>query len=1005
MRFHTLKLCAFGPFPGTETVDFDALGADGLFLLRGETGSGKTSVLDALTFALYGTVPGERRPDQLKSQHAPADRVPYVELEFSRGEDRYRIRRQAVYWRPPKRRGAKPQRVGAELSIQRRTDGDWKTLPVHKIAEADAELEQIIGLKVHEFTKVILLPQGAFAQLLHANNETRREILEQLFDIWIYNRLEAHLWEQKRDAEDLLNQLEKTISIHTSTLRDSAAALLADQAPQTDELTEEELITTVTEAAHSRQQQLAEAESTAKKAAQQARQQAEDLKSRRRQMQLWAEHLRRLEDHQNQRGAVDQARRQLAEHRAGQSVRDWLSAAEKAETRHRSLLAGAEEAAQRAHQVLTEQSDIASTEISTAIEELNVLHARLTSPEATGAETEHSRLLQQAQTAKKAADEATTRAEEIAAEVTGLQKTQQELQEQLLDPEELDQTLDSARSSLSGAEQKVQLGGQRQKTQQELTDLSDRITTAEQEVHEAEAEYRRLSEGHLQSLASELAAQLEPGSPCLVCGSTEHPQPLETSPETVSRDQVEEAAEVLNQRRGQLQSLQAEKTKTVTRLQEIQQSLEEDAETPLEQLTAAAETSSTAVETAEATRTQQHRLRREAEQAGQKLTELHNQHTQALHRAETQQAEAHRLGEEAQTLQERINELRAEHPSISQRISALESLHKHLSAATQQEQEAAAAAKEAVSAREAADKQLAESPFSSAAEVDDSLCTPEILTELTEKVEAYDAAAERLRYEAEQEEFQQGRDRTEAGEQIPASEEVDQVLTSAQEAEESLAQQHREYTAYTARMESLDRTAEQLQTALTQRETQAGEQLRTTELAKTVAGQGENDLRMRLSTFVLAARLERVTQAATRHLSTMSSGRYQLLLDPDRQQRGLRGLDLKVFDEYSGEERPAESLSGGETFMTALALALGLAEIVQSEAGGIELESLFIDEGFGSLDEETLEAVMSALHTLQGEGRQVGVVSHVSEMHQQIPVQLRVTKTRSGSHLKMLVHP
>src|SRR5699024_273155 len=137
----------------------------------------------------------------------PADRVPYVELEFSSGEDRYWLRRQPTYYRPATRARANPQRVSTALVIRRFDQGSWKPVPTARVAEGDAELRQVIGLKMHEFTKVILLPQGAFAKLLHASNEERRGILEQLFDTGIYDRLETHLWEQMRQAESELKDL------------------------------------------------------------------------------------------------------------------------------------------------------------------------------------------------------------------------------------------------------------------------------------------------------------------------------------------------------------------------------------------------------------------------------------------------------------------------------------------------------------------------------------------------------------------------------------------------------------------------------------------------------------------------------------------------------------------------------------------------------------------------------------------------------------------------------
>jgi exonuclease SbcC len=164
---------------------------------------------------------------------------------------------------------------------------------------------------------------------------------------------------------------------------------------------------------------------------------------------------------------------------------------------------------------------------------------------------------------------------------------------------------------------------------------------------------------------------------------------------------------------------------------------------------------------------------------------------------------------------------------------------------------------------------------------------------------------------------------------------------------------------------------------------------------------GDNSLRMRLSAFVLAARLEQVAEAATVRLATMSAGRYALVHSDAAERRGARsGLGLRVVDGWTGRERDTSTLSGGESFLASLALALGLADVVQAEAGGAAIETLFVDEGFGTLDEETLEEVMTTLDGLREGGRAVGLVSHVAELRQRVPARIEVVKTRSGSHLR-----
>lgn len=1048
MRFHELTVSAFGPFAGTETVDFDALSADGLFLLRGSTGAGKTSVLDAITFALYGDVPGERAADRLKSQHAPAERVPYVELDFSCGEQRYWVRRQPTYYRPAKRAGANPQREGTALVIKRFDQGEWKPVPAARVQEGDLELQQIIGLKMHEFTKVILLPQGAFAKLLHASNEERRSILEQLFDIGTYERLEAHLWDQMRQAEAELKDIDSRLQAHASGVRSAAESLLGaqpkgvlgepsreqpgdgpreqsgepgpehpaeqplDRAVPLEEVEVEDLTGVVTQRAEAQQQILTEAEQSARTAAEQAAEQAESLSQARAQLNRWAEHLRRRENLETQRGAAEKARGRVAEHAAAAGLRDWLTAAEQAEEAHRKARQHAGQTATAADRALEAQEDVPAAALTTedgadsealaaALTQLVQLQARLTDPEAAEAEARHTGLAAAIRAAEDSADQAQQQREALASQLQAEQQRLQEQRHQLTDPEELQAQRDRAHRSLETARRRTELVAQRDSIHVRQLSWQDKGAERKQSLEAAQTTYRQTAEAYLRWQAHELAETLEPGQPCLVCGSLEHPNPLTSTEETVTRQAVDAAAESLQDARAEVEQARAEHSAAAEAAQQVRQNLAEHRDVTAQEaeaLRAAAEDQLAAAESAQA---QQRRLVQSIEKLSSTAAETSQQHSTAEHRAEQQRSEAARLTAEAKTLEERITGLRAGYESIDARRGALDELQAVLEAAQRAAQQAETAASQARRSRAAAQEQLEKSVFSSADELEAALCTETELAALKQRVAQFDDDAQQLKFDAELQEVRAGARRAEAGEPTPDEETVTAAQAAAAQAQKDHEHQQRALTAFTARFQSLSETTAALEQALAHRAEQTQELTRRAELARTLNGQGENALRMRLTTFVLAARLERIAEAATHHLAAMTGGRYHLLLDAERAGRGLRGLDLNVHDEYSEQQRPAESLSGGETFMTSLAMALGLAEVVQAEAGGIGMESLFIDEGFGSLDDHTLEAVMSALHTLQGEGRRIGVVSHVSEMHQQIPVQLRVEKTRSGSTLHM----
>ena len=1003
MKFHRLQICAFGPFAGTETVDFDALSADGLFLLRGQTGSGKTSVLDAITFALYGDVPGQRRSDGLKSQHAPAARKPYVELEFSCGEDRFHIRREPRYFRPAKRAGAADQAEGPALFIQRFEHGEWKPVPVHKIDEGNKELSEILGLDMDEFTKVIMLPQGAFAQLMHATNEQRRKILEQLFDISTYEQLEQHLMERRRESESQLNDLKAAISVHAGALRSSAEALLGESAAQTQDLGPEELAAPLLDQMAQREGELKTADAQARAAAEQAAQQAQELQVKYRQLTAWEEHRGRLALHEESAPQAAQARQRVQDHASASTVRDWLDQADRAAQKAETLNQQAAEADAAAQLALADQDDLGARAVGPAAEELTELRARLTDDDTATAEQRHAGLLTAAQTAALGA----AGAEQQAAELTAaLEQTQQSIsadRAKLVEAEEIDAARDAAQAAVTAAERRAEQITVRDAAAEETERLA--VQTAQQQVRaeQEEAAYRSASASHLQSLAHELAQQLSPGQPCLVCGSAEHPSPLQGDVSTVSRDQVEAAAETLQQARADAEHAHAAHRMARERLAAARQALGHDADSSAEQaaqLKVQAQQQSAAVE---ALRTEQRSLRSGIEKAAELQTQQRQEHAQAQSRAEREASESQRLTEEAQALEQRIAQLRGTHQTVQDRVLALDTLHAVLRAAQKAQRDVEAADLERQRTGTAAAEQLEKSPFAAAEEVAAALVEETERAQLQELVETFDQTEQNLRYEAASEDVLAGKKLAAEGQKTPESAQVQSAAQDAEQALRASESARRSLTDFQAEARGVQRAAEDLGEALAQREQQLAETMRRAELAKAVTGQGgDNERRMRLTTFVLAARLERVAEAASRHLSAMTDGRYQLLLDADRGGRGLRGLDLKVHDEHAEQQRPAESLSGGETFMAALSLALGLAEMVQSESGGIGLDSLFIDEGFGSLDERTLESVMTALHSLQGEGRRVGVVSHVTEMHQQIPVQLKVTKAHRGSTLELV---
>lgn len=1045
MKFHRMSLCAFGPFAGTETVDFDALSADGLFLLRGQTGSGKTSVLDALTFALYGRVAGSREADQLKSQHAPAQRQPYVELEFSRADQRYLVHRTAVYYRPAKRAGAAPQRENTSATLHRLEGGHWVPIPAARVQEVDSELKDIVGLSLAEFTKVMLLPQGAFAQLLHASNEDRRAILEHLFDTTTYQQIESSLWQRMREVEAEISGVESTLASHLDGFRESAASLLGDlgdlgepggpgdlgdvgrltdpgEGPGEAETAGAEA-QRIIQAADQHRQRLQGTASDSADRARRLQEEASELALTHRQLQQWARHTAKVEAHEALRETTDQVRRTMTHHDCATDANRWLAAARQSAAAASEASAEALAATEHAEHLLTASPDVEHrtligqdgvdrAALHAALKDTSSLRHHLTTPEAASAEQ-----------AYRAAQDEVTRAEGVLAEVRQQREASaahlstsraalEDLHSQLTQCPVVEGEAEDAAAELQHLKQAQRIITRRDAAHQKHRTAEQQAQAQRQIVDAAEAHARAQASAHLESLAFELAGELSDGEPCLVCGSTEHPDPLKVTPETVSREDVNAALEarreqdsLLQQHAARAEAAGAEAEQATQELHELQEVQGRGVSLELTSLTvekAVADQQERVIKLRQ--QKERHRdLADRLEAAREEAVNAEREDTARHHAVQRQQEQCQHDRDHAVARADAVAGLRANYDSLQQRQDAVETLEVALQRAVEATDAAASAAQRAQEASASAQHRMDELGFATAEEVQASILADADYRAAQSQVQEFDATTEHLKYSAADEDIAGGRTLATDGVVDPGQDAVQAAQTAAHEQQASASADHDRATGYASRFTALGEAGARIQELERRRDSFAAEQIAVQTLAPTLNGQGENSLKMRLTTYVLAARLEKIVESATRHLSVMTDGRYHLRLDAERGGRGLRGLDLKVYDEYGDTERPTESLSGGETFMTALSMALGLAETVQTEAGGIDLDSLFIDEGFGSLDEQTLDSVMSALHSLQGEGRRVGVVSHVSEMHQQIPAQLRVTKTRRGSTLQMVV--
>ncbi|RBY86585.1 AAA family ATPase [Blastococcus sp. TF02A-30] len=984
MRLHRLALTAFGPFAGTAEVDFDEVGRDGLFLLWGPTGAGKTTLLDAVVFALYGTVPGARGEEKrLRSDHADAATRTEVTCELTLGAERLRVTRRPEQQRP-KKRGEGWTKEQATLTVTRLTDGGWEPVST-RIDEGSEHLRTRLGLDVHQFCQVVLLPQGDFARFLRAEPEHRAELLRTLFDVGRFARAEEWLAEERAAARDrvaaqrarLSTLLARVAQIADAEIPEDLAPELVGApgsgaaAPWVDRVR--------AAAAERRAAAVARAEEAAALVAEvdRALADARALAERHRRRDDAAAELDRLTAREPELGAL-RAERDAA--RRAESLRDVLAAAA-ATAADAERAATALAVARRAWAPVSEGQEATAARARQLRD--GAAEARALLPEvARGEELERAvvRLARQV-----AGLTGTCEREAAAAESWPIRLAAEQ------------QRVDGARAAaerLPGLEAAAGAAAAALDATRTARSLEERLTGTRQLVgtrreawSDARERWLDLRARRLDGMAAELAAQLADGVSCPVCGSVEHPRPAEHDGPVVTADDERAAHEAADAAEAALAAAAAqveagERELSALRARGDDRSPEEQAAALAElraDLAAAAERAA-GLEAADAALRE---LVEERERAAARLAEAREE---LRARTAEHDAAAGALAE----LRSRLAAARGDDADLATRVARLTDAATRCEAVTAAEVDEVRARAAAEVAGGVARDRVSEAGFDDVASARAALRDQARQAALERELEQHDTRTRVLRTVLADPQLSDLPPRPD----VAALE--DRCSGTTREREEAVAELERARRCAA----SLDALAGEVTAAEVELDDLRDSADQITSLADLTAGRGANTRRMRLQSFVLAARLEQVAEVASRRLQDMSGGRYTFLHSDAQGRHGARGgLGLDVFDEYTGTRRPTKTLSGGESFMASLALALGLADVVTAETGGVRVDTLFVDEGFGTLDAQALDAVMSVLDELRRGGRTVGVISHLEELRTRIPTRLEVVAGRHGSRL------
>jgi DNA repair protein SbcC/Rad50 len=1027
MRLHRLTVTAFGPFAGTEHVDFDQLNEAGLFLLTGATGAGKSSLLDAVCFALYGTVPGVRGVKTLKSQHAPATARPEVLLDFTVQGRRFVVRR-SPEWTRPKHRGSGVVTEKASASVVERTGG-VECLRSARAAEVGLLVSDLMGMNAGQFVQVALLPQGEFQTFLRASSQDRHTVLQQLFGTDRFARIEDWVGEHSRRLKEQAEAGRSGVQRILDTVSDRFASPVPaglcgdDLAPAAAEGRVETwvsgvLLSAEADAAHAR-----EGARGAAARVREARQHYQEAARRAEQGSRRDSALRVLAELVESEPAASEDRSRLAAHdRASRctpvlDLRAQALAArgDAASCRDRAVetLVGALPPGAPGLDELLPSSDRSGpvdltvatgpidlhdpTEqaVSALLERLRSRAARLEAllpREQAAAEVRRDLDSDLARLAvvERSLEDAVVRAEALPAEADRLGSS-------LISAAALAARHETLTSALTAARSRQDAAARLDRARHRLAALEDARRDARDRMQDAREDLHTVVAQRLAGMAAELAGALVDGAPCHVCGSVEHPR--RATPEvgavgdrdhqaadqrmvdaTSALEAAGEAVRAAQHRHDALASASGGRS--------AQQAAEEVAhlEADLADAVAAAR---------QCTELKAQLAALRAEQA-----DLGRRQSAGIAQAAALRGSAAAHDRTLTAVTAEISDALGDRPAVASVADAVRRLSSWCGPLS--DTRAAVAALDAAQARlgEVTDLAVAaalDQGFGALTDVEEALLTTPTHERLLTRLRERDEAEARARAVLDDPVLRDDPEPADAPEHLRTS-----TLALA-EAESADAEATRLLAVHEDRVAGGRVLLDRLRAALEGWAPTRDESMRAEAISRLVRGMGhDNRLQMRLSAYVLATRLDQVVAAANERLGHMRDQRYLLQRTGRAERRSAQaGLGLEIVDQWTGDTRSPSTLSGGETFVVSLSLALGLADVVTHEAGGTEVETLFVDEGFGTLDADTLDDVMDRLDGLRAGGRTVGIVSHVTELRSRIPTQVQVDKGRAGSTVRV----
>lgn len=1027
---------AFGPYAGREEIDFSILGNRTMFVISGKTGAGKTTIFDGISYAIYGKASGEDRDGSgLRSQFARDDDPTEVSLEFSLRNKHYYI------WRAPQQRRKKTRGEGytvdhakAELYII--NDNGERKLIATNVRETDEKIKQIMQLDANQFRQILMIPQGEFRKLLISDSKEKEVILQRLFHTELYKLIEEKLWEEASTLKNSVkakmeqqNHLLKTITcLHNEEL---AAALAADTSNEiammpllTKEIADMEKQLEELKKEYKDQQ---EKRDLAKKKMDEAKKCLEELEEleelKKEKLRLEEQKATFIAKRKEVDAATKASRLQQQEtlcYRLKQNVDHYEQEWEKAHKTFietKTALKKAEESFQAEVEREAERETIVRELIT-----MNHLRADVYS----FAENEKALHILAAEKKKKD-EELISKQKELAnkeEQIVQLQMKQKELEQIQLQSFENDKQLDQLTQTVQKAAKLHATFNDRNKVERTLQQREQDLKRAIADLEEKRNHLKELEQKWHTGQAGILATTLQTNEKCPVCGSVHHPEPAKMSddiPLEADLEAAQHAVTISEKAKSQMENryLQAKAND-----EQLQRSIKEQYEEIKPVLNIdRLENLNEVVQQLKREQKQLATLVNEQKAEIKSLSLIKKKLAKQESDWQEQKQAVESLSEEGKILDEQYIEKKLSMEQLTKTIpvsirskALFDEKMKKLEKQKAEREESFEKArnelhrqKEQYSAITATKKQL-KKEMEKAGEI------------LTNERETFKKMMKDQGF-ANYKEYEQAKrpadDIKMLEEQI---QEYRETLRSVTDLYQAMANKHKDVkTPNVEQLQNDFQLAEQHVSTINEKQMillgyikrnkeieqamlEINEDMKRVEKQYQLVGhladiaRGQNTYRLTFERYVLASFLDDILRVANERLVKMTNGRYQLLRKTDRSKGNVQsGLELLIFDQYTGQKRHVKTLSGGESFKASLALALGLADVVQQYAGVVSLETMFIDEGFGTLDPESLENAIEALMDIQSSGRLVGIISHVPELKERIDARLEVIATKNGS--------